>query len=214
MKQSESITDLANALVAVQTELRGVAKDSTNPDVRSSYASLDAIIAASRPVLTKHGLAIVQGATTPHSDESGRIAAVAVETMLVHVSGQWIMNTAIMPVVGRMLKGGGRADPDPQAGGSALTYGRRYGLAAILCLAADEDDDGRAARPKAAPKAKPAATPAPISPVMTIGKHKGQPVASLDTDTLKSALAWCLENGQEKFADLIAHIEIELEGRN
>lgn len=145
MRQSESISKLAVALIAVQSEVRGVAKDSKNPDYKSSYASLDAIIAEVRPVLTRNGLAVVQGATTPHSDENGRIAAVAVETMLVHSSGEWLSNTAIMPVVGRMLKGGGRADADPQSGGSALTYGRRYGLAALLCLAADEDDDAQAA---------------------------------------------------------------------
>lgn len=146
MKHSESIAKLAAALVAAQAELRAVYLDGRNPDYRSKYASLDNIIETVRPTLAKHGLAVVQGATSPHSDDAGRIAAIAVETMLVHASGEWICNTAIMPVVGRMLKGGGRAEPDPQAGGSALTYGRRYGIAALLCLATDEDDDGNAAK--------------------------------------------------------------------
>jgi hypothetical protein len=35
------------ALVAVEAELRGVAKDSNNPEFRSAYVSNDAIIAAS-----------------------------------------------------------------------------------------------------------------------------------------------------------------------
>ncbi len=230
MKQSESIAQLAVALVAVQGELRGVAKDSNNPEFRSSYVSLDAIIAASRPVLTKHGLAVVQGATSPHSDDAGQIAAIAVETMLVHSSGEWLMNTAIMPVTGRTLKGGGKAAVDPQAGGSALTYGRRYGLSALLCLSTDEDDDGnhaskpaRTSRPATAKPvpvgvggsgSTPVITP-PSGPVMPIGEHKGQALSSLDAETLRKALLWCkAPERAEKFASLATQLETELDSRN
>ena len=38
----------------------------------------------------------------------------------------------------------------PQAVGSAITYGRRYGLAAMVGIA-PEDDDGEAAEPRNAP---------------------------------------------------------------
>lgn len=145
MKHSDSIANLAASLVAAQSELRAISKDSTNPDFRSAYVSLDKIIETVRPILAANGLALVQGATQPDYDGNGRLAAMLVETMLVHSSGEWLCNSAIMPVVGRMLKGGGRADPDPQSGGSALTYGRRYGVAALLCLATDEDDDGNRA---------------------------------------------------------------------
>ena len=94
MTHSDKLDLLAKDLVAAQGEFQAVAKDSTNPDFRSSYTSLDAIIEKTRPVLTKHGLAVVQGATTPHSDDAGRIAAIAVETLLVHASGQWLSNSA------------------------------------------------------------------------------------------------------------------------
>lgn len=144
MKQSESIGKLAAALVAAQPELRGIGRDSTNPDFRSKYASLDHIIATVRPILASHKLAIVQGSeVAPTAD------TVLVETKLIHESGEWLSSSVVMPLVGRMLKGGGRAAPDPQSGGSAVTYGRRYGLSAILCLSTDEDDDGTAAsRPR------------------------------------------------------------------
>lgn len=228
MKHSESIANLAAALVAVQSEVRGVAKDSTNPDYRSSYTSLDAIIAALRPVLAKHGLAVIQGATTPHTDEKSRIAAIAVETMLVHSSGEWLTNTAIMPVVGRMLKGGGRADVDPQAGGSALTYGRRYGIAALFCLSTDEDDDGnhasqrsggsggghsapRSAGPTTGKASSVAEGSAPKSPqattqaslpgadyVMPIGKNRGRPLRELDSETLTGVAEWVQEKNFQK----------------
>jgi len=220
MKHSESIAHLAVALVAVQAELKGVAKDSSNTEFRSSYVSLDAIIGASRPVLTKHGLAVVQGATTPHTDEAGQVAAIVVESMLVHTSGEWLISTAVMPVVGRMLKGGGRAAVDPQSGGSALTYGRRYSLSALLCLSTDEDDDATlASKPpkRQAPKSAPALqAPAAASgaPVMPFGDHKGEPLAALDDETLTKALAWCKAKDAAKLAALIVQLGTELDSRN
>ena len=73
MKHSESLTNLAAALVKAQGELRAVQKDSVNPHFKNTYASLDTILDTVRPVLKKHDLALVQGATTPHTDESGRV---------------------------------------------------------------------------------------------------------------------------------------------
>src|SRR5690606_38089094 len=65
---------------------------------------------------------------------------------------------------------------DPQSVGSAITYGRRYGLASMVGVAPDDDDDGEAAqgrskdsqrerrteRPREAPRqSAPAAAPVP-----------------------------------------------------
>jgi hypothetical protein len=55
--------------------------------------------------------------------------------MLAHTSGQWIKDTmALTP-----------KDQGPQAMGSCITYGRRYGLAAIVGVY-QTDDDGEAAQ--------------------------------------------------------------------
>lgn len=144
MKHSDSISKIAAALVAVQSELKAVAKDSRNPHFKSSYCSLDAIIEATRPALSKHGLAVVQGVTTPHSDSEGHLNGFTVETMLVHQSGEWIVNGALMPL----------SKLDPQGAGGAITYGRRYGLSALLALATEEDDDGNGASHRTAPRAE------------------------------------------------------------
>jgi hypothetical protein len=144
MKHSESLSKLAPALVAASAELKSVTKDRTNPHFKSRYATLDAIVDEVRPVLARHGLAVLQGTTTPHTSEAGTVLAFAVETMLVHTSGEWIASTALMPL----------AKLDPQGAGAALTYGRRYGLSALLTLATDDDDDGEAAMPRTAPAAK------------------------------------------------------------
>jgi hypothetical protein len=54
----------------------------------------------------------------------------------MHSSGQWIQSD--YPITNDTNK--------PQAMGSALTYARRYSLAAMGVLAAEEDDDGNAAQ--------------------------------------------------------------------
>jgi hypothetical protein len=56
-------------------------------------------------------------------------------TMLLHTSGQYIVSEYPLPMTGR-----------PQEMGSAQTYARRYSLAALVCNASDEDDDGNAAQ--------------------------------------------------------------------
>jgi hypothetical protein len=124
---------LAAALVAAQAEMPTVAKDGANPHFRSRFVTLDALIAATRPILNKHGLSIAQGAGGSH-------AAVTLTTTIQHESGEsWGLTMPIYP-----------AKPDMQALGAAITYARRYGWAAILGIAAEEDDDHESASDRAA----------------------------------------------------------------
>jgi hypothetical protein len=58
---------------------------------------------------------------------------VQVETILLHASGQTISDVLTVPVI----------KPDAQGLGSAITYARRYALAAFVGVA-PEDDDGEA----------------------------------------------------------------------
>jgi hypothetical protein len=132
VKQSETLAALAPALAAAQSELKAVSKDRTNPHFKNKYATLDAIMDEIRPVLAKHGLSVVQGMAHPDTDVNGVVKAFVLETMLLHKSGEYLANAAVMPV----------AKNDPQGVGSAITYGRRYGVSALLALATDEDDDG------------------------------------------------------------------------
>jgi hypothetical protein len=68
---------------------------------------------------------------TPSPSDSGTLA---LTTRLVHESGEWIEDTATLPL----------PKNDPQGYGSAMTYARRYALSAITGLYQD-DDDGNAA---------------------------------------------------------------------
>jgi len=131
MTTSETINELAAALAKAQIEMTGAKKDSTNPHFKSAYADLASVRDAAKP-LASHGIAVIQScrmATT----EAGQMVA-EVETRLVHASGQWMADTLAVPV----------SKPDAQGIGSAITYGRRYSLAAFAGIA-PADDDGEAA---------------------------------------------------------------------
>lgn len=121
--------DFAKALVAIASELKNPAFDSTNPHYRNKYASLAGARNTITPVAAKHGVSVLQELT---SDESG----VSCETVLVHLSGE-------ERKCGRLHLPA--AKHDPQGFGSAATYARRYSLLAAFNIVGDDDDDAEAA---------------------------------------------------------------------
>lgn len=131
LRFSDSRTSIAKALVAMQGDLGDVIKNAKNPHFQSKYADLAAVVDAVQPALQKAKLAFVQGSSARYMDST---ALVAVETMLLHESGEWVSQELTLKP----------SKSDPQGVGSAITYGRRYGLQAI-CGVAPEDDDGNAA---------------------------------------------------------------------
>jgi hypothetical protein len=122
--QSESIQALAKALAEAQGEIENAHKNAKNPHFKSDYADLAEIINTVRPVLSRHGLAVIQ--MPGYVD-----GVVTVDTLLTHSSGEWVRGTSGAPL----------QKQDPQGVGSACTYLRRYSLSA-LCNIAQEDDDG------------------------------------------------------------------------
>lgn len=123
------IGELAKALAKAQMEIKNASKEGFNPHFKSKYADLSAVWEACHEALNKNGLAITQ--VTKTIDKQ-----LFLETLLIHESGEYVSSE--YPV---------RPQKDtPQAYGSALTYARRYSLAAICGVCpADEDDDGNAA---------------------------------------------------------------------
>jgi hypothetical protein len=134
MTTSESITAIAPALIKAQGQMVGISKTGNNPAFRSKYITLDAILDAVRPILTANGLVLMQGHVDNLSHE-GRIVAITIESLIVHSSGEWISTTVTIPVTKQ----------DAHGLGSALTYGRRYSVSALLAISADEDDDANTA---------------------------------------------------------------------
>ena len=129
MRTSEQINELATALAAAQAEMKNATLNKVNPHFKSKYADLAMIRDTVTPALAKNGIAVVQGTDTEEN-------TIVVFTRLIHKSGQWIESRFPIPY------------DKPQAMGSGITYGRRYTLAAVTNIAAEEDDDGNAANEK------------------------------------------------------------------
>lgn len=230
MKTSDSVVSIAPAVVAAAADLQPVAKDATNPAFRNKYATLDAIMEQVRPVLAAHGLAVLQGVVHPET-EGGKVTGLAVETRLLHRSGEWISAIVTLPV----------EKATAQGAGSAISYGRRYGLSALLGLTA-EDDDGQAASHRPAPRATQArpevietrreaspdapagrmyqqvpATPAAVTleqamkfpyPFKKTPAHHGKALGDLPVSLLESTAAWCRKTDAGKFADLLVKLDL------
>lgn len=143
MEMSQDVKELAGALAKAQGQISGAAKDKTNPHFRSSYADLSSVWEACRKPLSENGLAVSQTLST---DEAGRVV---VTTLLLHTSGQWLRDAVAL----RPMK------EDPQAFGSAATYGRRYALAAMVGVAPEDDDGNAASQPHAETTARVLAAP-------------------------------------------------------
>jgi hypothetical protein len=148
---SPTIGNLAAALAKAQGTFTFARKDSEAPVFDSkergggmrgkrTYADLAAVLDAVRKGLSDNELAIIQ---TPFSlptveTRDGKIQSggVLLRTTLAHSSGEWIASEISFPNdrMGAI-----------QGWGSALTYARRYALAAMVGIAQD-DDDGQAAQ--------------------------------------------------------------------
>lgn len=128
MNKSESIASLAAAMAKAQTQVGIAIKNAVNPHLKNKYADLGAVWDAVSPALKDHGLSVVQ---LPSPSDDGRLH---LETVLLHESGEWLSNVLVMPL----------AKSDPQGYGAALTYARRYALAALMGVTQDDDDGERA----------------------------------------------------------------------
>lgn len=192
MNQSDQINEIAKALAAAQSSLSAAKRDAVNPHFRNRYATLQAVWESAREVLAPNGLSVAQ--TFAPTDG----ARLDLTTTLLHTSGQFITGTlSMLP-----------QQATPQGIGSAITYARRYALAAILGVVTDDDDDGNEAsrttgatqgtpvRGSAPIIAPPASRPAPIGSVdwknviapKFIKAHAGKTLGSIPPENL---LWWC-----------------------
>lgn len=122
------MSELYKALAKAQAEMKNAPLNKTNPHFKSKYADLAAIRDAIIPALSKNGLALTQ--TTDLRD--GTLVLVT----RLHLGDEVLEGVFPLPPTGKM-----------QEFGSALTYARRYSLAALVGIAADEDDGNAAETP-------------------------------------------------------------------
>jgi len=129
IETSATVAALTAGIIHVQGAISGVNRDKVNPHFKNRYATLENVIDTARPALQEAKIAFVQA---PGQVVDG---AVEITTMLVHESGEWMRSTLHVPLGKR----------DAQGVGSAITYGCRYSLMAMLGLPPTDDDDGEAA---------------------------------------------------------------------
>src|SRR5690606_8743320 len=100
MRHSESLVNLAPALVKARAQITAVHKDASNPYFGSRYVTLGGLMEAALPALLEHGIVVMQGGG--QSDDAGA----EVVTRLQHESGEWIETTLRMPLTGTVKKDG------------------------------------------------------------------------------------------------------------
>jgi len=121
MEKTDSIKNIAEAMVKFQIEVAEIKKSAENPFFHSKYAPLDEILKVIKEPLSNNGLSFMQ---FPAKENE-------LTTLVMHTSGEWIMETYYMKPVKN----------DPQAYGSVITYQRRYALSSIFGLNTEDDDD-------------------------------------------------------------------------
>lgn len=206
---SENIDELAKALAKAQESFKHAKRDEENPFFRSKYADLAAVMDACRKALCANGLTVAQSTGVV----DGKLYMF---THLMHVSGQFI--TGVYPITPMKEKKevGWVESNDPQSIGSAITYARRYALAAMVGVATEDDDAeaasgrGAAAPPQKAPQA-PAGTPPLVHPkagsVPGVPEKPGAKGDISDDDKRKAlidfAALYCGANGVRMEAAII-----------
>lgn len=138
LQKSETVSEIAKAVLAVQGQLKPAVKDSRNPFYKSTYADLNSCWDAIRELLQANGLVVIQMPGT-----SGDMRP-TLTTLLLHTSGEYFMDEAILLI----------DKPNAQGYGSAVTYYRRYGLSAVIGLISDDDDGAAASGTTGTPPAK------------------------------------------------------------
>lgn len=168
--EPEIVNKLADALSRAQAKFPKIVKDKTANagTYKYQYSDLGDLIEAVKGPLAENGLA--------HSERiSLRDGAMVLITELMHISGE--SRESEWPL----------AIGKPQDMGSALTYGRRYSLQALLGVAAEQDDDGAAGGNATVQTPKKASAPTnevakQEPPKQTSGKSAPRPFALITGD--------------------------------
>lgn len=136
---SETVKELYTALSKAQSVMASAKRTADNPFFKSKYADLDEIWAVAKKPLTDNGLSVMQFPTDGENDK------ITIICRLCHSSGEWAESSLSLKPTKQ----------DPQAIGSAITYGRRYLLAAIVGVVTDDDDGNAASDPNGKASTKP-----------------------------------------------------------
>jgi len=111
--------DLNQKLFDLQQEIGTISKETTNPFYKSKYFDINSLIKQLQPLFNKHRLLLLQ----PTGDGLVTTKIICIDSNL------GTQSSLPLPEMN-----------DPQKLGSIITYYRRYTLASLLGLGADDDD--------------------------------------------------------------------------
>ena len=202
MKTSESLAKLMPALIKAQDDIKHDIKDAKKPHFKNQYATLESVIDANKPALIKNKLVVTQTVTP----------AQTLVTTLYHESGEFL-SSEVNLLLSRQ---------DMQQLGSALTYARRYSLAALLNIA-QEDDDANGATGKPAQPTQPAQQdrpklytkkyykedllPNPADFVVDFGKKfKGKKLSEIPLESIDETVEYWLNQQKQSSSFLTGNI--------
>ena len=171
MEKSDSIKEIAKALLVFHSKVQKIAKSENNPFFKSKYADLPSVLEGIQEPLQESGLCFVQFPDVK-----------SLTTILMHAES------------GEFMQASYDLQPEkinPQGMGSAITYARRYALGAILGLNTDKDDDGnKGSEPKKEKVVTPPVAvtpPAPETPLETISDEWVKAISVIGDKDLVSA---------------------------
>ena len=132
----------------MQSKIPTVAKSKKGGD--SNYATLEDVVEITRPILNEYGFSTYFDTKTDISnnrevkDKYGNVNViydgnVIVEAILLHKMGHQIKTSLIVP----FDFSGSKKMNTAQAMGSAVSYGKRYSLCALLNIATRDDNDAQ-----------------------------------------------------------------------
>jgi len=126
---TSNLVDIYTALAKAQSEMTIADNNKSNPFFKSRYADFQSVVQASRPALSKNGLAVYQEILINNNEKS------VLHTVLAHSSGQYIESRMFI----------NPPKNDIQTISSYITYLKRICYTSLVgVVTGEEDDDGEA----------------------------------------------------------------------
>ena len=173
--------NIISALIKAQKKIKHAQKDAKNPHFKNHYATLESVIDATKDSLLENEIVVSQVVTKEN----------VLVTTLLHSSGEQMTSEMNLLNATNM-----------QQMGSALTYARRYSLAALLNIAQTDDDgndSGAGGDQVGAVPNKPQQSPTnPLDYKIKFGKFKDKALRDVPPKDLKSMVDWLRNESNAK----------------
>jgi hypothetical protein len=176
-EKRQAATHFNEQMALAQGAMTQISKDSANPLTRSTYASLEALDQAIRPIYTQHGFSVAFNDETPDERRDGWLRLIA----YVSNGAETRPYTKWIPWGTTGIRGQ-TAMTATHASIGAVTYGRRALLKMIFNLA-EEEDDGNMAGGRKRAKTEMEGSPE--------GAQGDQQTTPLDADGLITGMRAC-----------------------